>query len=138
MPRVFRAMKRDPDDKPLVERSASGLGVRPGIDIDVNLDGDAIANGKGMSVCPAWRDIAITRIPKRLRNKCPGARGSNTNCCFALGTGAFLAGPVAQELSLVLTGATHGHIAPLYTIPLVQFEANLAVTRSDWEIDETG
>ena len=52
MPLVFRAMKRDEDGLPTVERSASGLGIRPGTDVDVDARGNAVVNGKGMSVSP--------------------------------------------------------------------------------------
>ena len=46
MPVVFRVMKKDQDDLPKVEQSASGLGVRPGIDIDLDAQGNAIVNGQ--------------------------------------------------------------------------------------------
>jgi hypothetical protein len=36
MPRVFRAMRKDEDGLPHVEQSASGLGVRAGVDIDLD------------------------------------------------------------------------------------------------------
>ena len=50
MPKIYRAMKKDDDDKPYIEQSANGLGVRPNHDIDVDVNGNAIANKKGMSV----------------------------------------------------------------------------------------
>jgi hypothetical protein len=57
MPRVFRAMRKDEDGLPHIERSASGLGVRPDKDIDVDPDGKIFVNGKGMSVGPGWREV---------------------------------------------------------------------------------
>ena len=40
MPRVFRAMRKNEDGLPHVERSASGLGMRLDKDIDVDGDGN--------------------------------------------------------------------------------------------------
>src|SRR5271154_2187981 len=82
MPLVYRSMKRDEDGFPTVEQSASGLGVRTGTDIDVDEHANAIANGKGMSVAPAWRDLNFMVIPKRLRDQVSRARGSNSRFCF--------------------------------------------------------
>jgi hypothetical protein len=53
MPLVFRAMKKDEAGLPTVEPSARGLGVRTGIDVDLDSQGNALANGKGVSVSPA-------------------------------------------------------------------------------------
>jgi hypothetical protein len=63
MPQVFRAMRRDQDGLPIVARSATALGVRPGKDIDVDDLGNAVVNDKGMSVSPTWRDMSIFFIP---------------------------------------------------------------------------
>jgi hypothetical protein len=136
MPLVFRAMRKDDDGLPTVERSASGLGVRPGIDIDLDAQGNALANGKGMSVAPAWRAISILRIPKRLRAKVPGARGSNNTHCFRAGAGPFQRGAFAAGLELIPDSATHGCVAPVQTVPLSQYESDLSATRADWQIDE--
>ena len=133
---IFRVMRKDEDGLPAVEQSARGLGVRAGIDVDVDGQGNVIANNKGMSVAPSWRDISILRIPKRLRDKVPGARGSNSTFCFRAGSGAFHAGPFAAGLKLTVDSNTHGCVAPTETMPLVQFERNLAATQSDWQVDE--
>ena len=71
MPKVFRIMKRDSDGLPTVAPSSSALGVRPGIDIDVDELNNAITNDKGMSVYVSWRDISPRRIPKRLGGQGP-------------------------------------------------------------------
>jgi hypothetical protein len=136
MPLVFRAMKRSEDELPTVEQSASGLGVRPGIDVDVDTWGNAVVNGKGMSVSPSWRAISILRIPKRLRDKVPGARGSNNTFCFRTGAGPFQAGEFAPGLDFVPDSATHGCVTPTQSVPLAQYESDLAATRVDWQYDE--
>ena len=65
MPRMFRIMKKDAGDKPILGQTATTLGIRPG---EVNLDalGNVILNDKGMSVNPEWRVASIGLIPKRL------------------------------------------------------------------------
>ncbi len=63
MPRVFRTMCKDTDGLPRVEQSAKGLGVRPNLDIDLDPTCDVLANGKGTSVSPNWRNLLLFRIP---------------------------------------------------------------------------
>lgn len=131
MPRVFRVMKREQDGLPTVAQASNALGVRPGIDIDVDPQGNAISNDKGMSVAPSWRDISPRRIPKRL-----GGQGSNHSAAFTLGSGPFQAEAIATGLELFPDGPTHGVIRPTQPVPLTQYEADLAATRADWQVDE--
>jgi hypothetical protein len=128
-------MRQEPDGLPTV--SPTGLGVRPGIDIDLDARGNVLANGKGMSVAPNWRDINITRIPKRLRSIVPGAAGSNHTFCFRMGDGPFVQGPFAKGLTLDHDSATHGNVAPAQVVPFATYQADLAATRPDWQEDET-
>jgi hypothetical protein len=137
MPLVYRAMKKDDDGFPAVESSASGLGVRTGIDIDVDAHGNTITNDKGMSVSPAWRVMPVWRVPKRLRDKCPGARGPNSTFCFKTGTGPFQRAHFAEGLELVPDSSTHGCIAPTQLVPLVTYVSDLELTRINWQIDES-
>jgi hypothetical protein len=132
MPKVFRVMKRDQDGLPIVGPASNALGVRPGIDIDLDQQGNAIPNDKGMSVSPAWRDISPRRIPKRL-----GGQGSNSAAAFTLGSGPFQQAVIADGLELLPDCATHGVIRPTQLVPLAQYEADLAGTRPNWRVDET-
>jgi hypothetical protein len=137
MPLVFRAMRKEDDGFPKVEQSAGGLGVRPGVDIDLDPQGNAMVNGKGMSVSPAWRDLPISRIPRRQRSVVPGARGSNNTFCFKTGDGPFRPGAFAAGLVLEPDSATHGCVTPERLVPLQQYESDLAATRSHWQVDES-
>jgi hypothetical protein len=137
MPQLFRAMKRDEDGLPTVDQSASGLGVRPGVDVDVDGNGTVRMNEKGMSVSPVWRAISILRIPKRLRAVAPGARGSNNTFCFRAGEGPFERGAFAHGLNLIPDSATHGCLTPAELVALNRYEADLAGTRGGWQVDET-
>src|SRR5437016_186230 len=121
MPLVYRVMKKDGDGLPTVEPTSNGLGVRPGTDVDMDPQGNVIANGKGLSVSPSWRDMPLLRIPKRLRDKVRGARGPNHRFCFRAGTGPFQPGAFGAGLDLVPDSPRHGCIAPAQTIPLAQF-----------------
>ena len=135
MPRVFRVMKKDPDGLPTI--SHTSLGVRPGVDIDLDSQNNVLVNGKGMSVAPNWRDINGNRIPKRLRPIAPGAGGSNNTFCFGAGNGSFVQGLFTKGLTLEPDSPTHGNVAPAQVVPLAAYEADPAATRPDWQVDET-
>src|SRR5439155_22000762 len=122
-------MKKDPDGLPTV--SQTNLGVRPGVDVDLDAQNNVLVNGKGMSVAPNWRNINRNRVPKRLRSIVPGAGGSNNTFCFRTGNGAFVQGAFANGLSLEPNSATHGNVAPAQVVPLATYEANIAATRPD-------
>ncbi len=134
MPQVFRSMKKALDGLPAVGPSASALGVRPGNDIDLDHQNNAVVNHKGMSVCRSWREMSIFRIPKRLDRR---GQGNNSLYCFKWGTGPFQRGAFAAGLELLPDSVTHGVVRPTQSVPLAQYEADLAATRADWQIDET-
>ncbi len=125
------------EGKPVVDASGKGLGVR-GVPVngvtDVDLDGDGrvVLNGKGMSVVPEWRDLPLFLIPRRLKDKRPGARSlSNETCCFSMGDGT-----ITPTLDLKQDSETHGNVVPHQSIFLDQFQDDLAATGDLWTIDE--
>jgi hypothetical protein len=128
-------MRKEPDGLPTI--SQTSLGVRPGVDVDLDAQNHVLVNGKGMSVAPNWRDININRIPKRLRPILPGAGGSNNTFCFRAGDGAFVQGAFAHGLTLEPDSATHGNLAPAQVVSLAAYEADIAATLPDWQEDET-
>jgi hypothetical protein len=136
MPLVYRVMKKDEDDLPVVGSTARCLGARPGTDIGVTATGDVILDGQGLSVSPGWRVINPNFIPRRLKHLVPRARGSNNDCCFRSGEGAFVAEPFASGIELVPDSATHGPLAPAAVVPLDDYQSDLAATRDTWQIDE--
>jgi len=93
---------------------------------------NAIPNEKGMSVSPSWQTLPIRRIPKRL-----GGQGSNNTHCFKCGSGPFVQSLFAPGLVLVPDSPTHGVIRPAQLVQLTELEANLAATRTGWQIDES-
>lgn len=133
---VYRIMKKDENGLPVVGPSSSTLGVRLGIDIDLDAQNNVLVNGKGMSVAPGWRDVNPNCIPKRLRPLLPGAGGSNNTFCFRRGEGPFQRGPFANGVNLEPDSPKHGNVVPAQAVPLATYEADLEATRSDWQIDE--
>ena len=137
MPLVYRVMKKDEDDLPVIEQSASGLGIRPGTDVDVDSQAKVIANGKGMSVAPSWRALPVFRIPKRLRNKAQVL--AVPIMCTA---SAQVPGCSSRALLLLvwnwsLTARGMAVSPQAQTVSLAQYQNDLAATRSDWQIDES-
>ena len=130
---VFRVMREEADGYPRVEQSANGLGVRPGSDIDIDPSGHVRVNDKGMSVNLNWRNAPTFRIPSRLRHLIEGARGSEANACFRYGSGPFERGEFAKGLMVEPDSSTHAVIVPNAPVPLAEYEADLAATRSEWE-----
>jgi hypothetical protein len=130
---MFRIMKKDDDDKPRLGQTAMTLGVRSG-EVDLDAQGNAICNDKGMSVNPEWRDAPLSMIPKRLGT---GGRGSNSTHCFRRGTGAFQQSACGTGLELLPDSATHGVVRPVQLVLLATYEADLHATRPEWEVDET-
>lgn len=133
LPRMFRIMKKDADDKPTVGQTATTLGVRLA-EIDLDAHGNVMPNSKGMSVSPAWRMVSIFLIPKRLGT---GGRGSNNSYCFRRGNALFQQAQCGAGLELLPNSATHGVVRPTQLVPLAQYQSDIAATRSDWQIDET-
>ena len=136
MPRVYRAMRSDGDGCPRIEATAAGLGVRVGVDVEVDAGGIVVLDGKGMSVSPDWRDLPLHRIPERLKAEVPDARGSNRSSCFRYGIGPFLRGAFADDLTLEPDSSSHGTVAPSRPMSLPEYQAALAMTRTGWVVDE--
>jgi hypothetical protein len=80
MPQVFRIMRRDADGLPTVQQASSALGVRPGVDISLDVQGNVIVNGEGMSVNPGWRMASILRIPRHHGDPPRLAGGRDVKC----------------------------------------------------------
>jgi hypothetical protein len=132
VPRMFRAMKRENDNKPKVGQTSCELGVRPN-EVDTDGQGNALVNEKGRSVAPEWRDLPIFFIPPRLGT---GGRGKNSHSCFRRGAGAFQQGACGNGLELMPDSPVHGVVRPDQVVPLADYLKNLADTREEWEIDE--
>jgi hypothetical protein len=139
MPRLYRSMFHD-GERPLIGDEQNHLGVRVVADPrpDVQPDGDGyVGPGQGgMSVAPHWTKLPPFLIPERLNKLVPRARGDNALKCFRHGGGEFADGPVASGLAFRHTSSKHGLVEPAERMTLDSFQAALAATRNNWEVDE--
>ena len=143
MARIVRPMKKDPADpqRPLVAPRFCCLGVRlrevtlipPG-----DPAGQVQADGMGMSVSADWKNLDPQLIPEELEDDENGARGKKM-AVFVLGngTGPFAEAPVAHGLEMHFkpNKTDSGNVCPVVATMLVQFQADLAATAPNWEID---
>ncbi len=144
----YRGMAED-NGKPGVGRSARLLGVRPGIDIDVEqlplgcLDRNgywlaapeqqhqgeliavAVRNTKGMSV-----SLSIEGLPRFRKPAKFGGRGKDPLWQID-------SSQIAGDLEAIQDSPTHVSILPKVTMRLDRYETALAETQNDWEkVDE--
>jgi hypothetical protein len=91
-----------------------------------------------MSVAPAWRQLPLHLVPRRLKGLRPAAVGKNSLAIYRKGDGPFVQGPFADGLRLYPdpSKSNHGVVEPVRVMPLQEYQAALAATRSDWSIDE--
>lgn len=134
MPLIYRSMTPD-GDRPKVGPTARTLGARVPADIPVQ-DGHVSPGTGGMSVTPSWRDLAPHRIPRRLVHLAPSAHGSNNDFCWRMGEGPFEKGAVSEDLELRPDRPPHGSVEPSATMTLDRYQAALAATQDQWQIDE--
>ena len=146
--RMYRSMV--PNDRtparPSVGRSARELGVRVGVDVHPDESGNVGPNGEGMSVSRSLATLPDHRCPRRLRALHPGASGNDADRVFRLGYGAFVRGAVAAGLRLRPDDkpapghgtVTHGVVEPAKSVPLGDYERDLAATQEPWDVDESG
>lgn len=133
-------MHSDTDGSPIVGDAANKLGVRfpPVAPADVDLcpaTGKVLANRKGMSIAPDWRNLPVHRIPVRLQPRFPAAVGSNRYRCYRLREFEFVDCSISQLLVLFV-GQGHGVICPRVDMPADQLRVALSETRAEWEVDE--
>lgn len=144
MPTVFRSMKAADDGLPVIGDQAKELGVRvppnphPDISVDANTN-LVVLDGSGMSVVANWRLLPPHLIPIRLALVVKKAKGPNSLLCYRLGNGPFVPGPLSAGLDLALkpNETVRGNVLPSGPVTVIQFQADLAATRSQWVVDET-
>jgi len=137
VPRMFRAMLKDGDDKPTVGQGFCELGARAN-EIDLDAQNNAIPTGKGMSVAPEWRLLSVFVLPRRLD---PRGRCKKPVHCFRRGTSPFQQMTFGTNLELVPDHphqgvVNHGIVRPEQPVPEADHQQNLASTRAEWEVDE--
>jgi hypothetical protein len=89
-----------------------------------------------MSVAPALRKLPSFLIPERLKGTVPKACGDDRLRVWRHGEGAFADGSINGQLALGRTTAKHGEVEPASRTLLGDYQAALAATKNDWELDE--
>lgn len=116
------------------------LGVRvpphPRADVAPDADGKVGPDKKGLSVAPGLVAMPQGLVPERLREKRPGARGSNRLRVFRAGEGSFQRARVADALEMVPTSPKHGVLQPIQPARLDDYQRELAATQQMWRVDE--
>ncbi|MCC5636733.1 hypothetical protein LC593_12845 [Nostoc sp. CHAB 5844] len=143
----YRAMAEE-NGQPKVGRSARLLGIRPGIDVDVeqmyrdyldaqgylypkterNSTGElvavAIRNTKGLSTSVSIEGLPAFRKPTKFG-------GSGRDTLWQIEDSQ-----ITGDLEAVQDSATHVSIMPITTMLLEKYEAALAKTQNDWKTVE--
>jgi hypothetical protein len=137
MPKIYRGMKKE-NGKPALGASATTLGVRIPDDIRPDADDRVRPGTGGMSVSPSLRTLPLHRIPARLRERVPKARGNNDLFVWSMGEGTFACGAVATGLLLRVdpSNDNHGFVEPDTIMELSEYQRSLYTTQDAWSIDE--
>ena len=121
---MFRAMKSEPDGLPKVGRSSRELGIRidgPIRDLPVGEDGMVEPKTGGMSVAlDAVQNLPKPRLPRSLG-------GEGRDPIFTMRRAV-----VVDKLILRIDRYPHAFVEPIHRCLLVEFESDLARTRSFW------
>ena len=142
VPRLVRPMRLDIDGLPKLGTRSKCLGVREPpdrhADVDVDKAGNVLLNRKGLSVSADGRQLPGHLIPEHLDDGFNGASCIGMRV-FVHGTGPFQEGPVAMGLELLhkAHASESGVVAPTASVPLPQYQQDLADTRPNWAIDES-
>jgi hypothetical protein len=126
---------------PAVGTADNMLGVRlpphPRADVHPDPSGNVGPVGEGLSVAPNLTALPPSLVPERLRDKRPGARGTNALRVFRAGNGSFVRAPLGSTLELLPTTSKHGVVQPIRPTPIQGYEKELAATQGHWVVDES-
>ncbi len=89
-----------------------------------------------MSVAPSAAKIPPFLIPARLKAKYRAATGDDTTAIWSHGDGPFENSSVNDSLKLMVTSPVHGVLSPKEPVPIGDYQAALAATQAQWQIDE--
>lgn|SRR5215510_4627988 len=142
-PKMYRSMLPQSSTAPIapaVGTAGNMLGARepphPLADVHPDPEGNVGPSSKGLSVVPSLSVLPPNLVPERLRNKRPGARGTNALRVFRLGNVSFARAPLGSALELLPTSAKHGVIQPAQPMAVQEYQKELAATQGLWVVDE--
>ena len=142
-PKIYRTMVFETDETgrrlPQAGTGKNMLGARlppdSPADVQPDAEGNVARGGEGLSVAPSLKALPLRLVPERLRDRRPGARGSDDLRLFRLGEAPFQPSNIAEELELQPTSKTHGVVRPRAPMHVHHYQARLAATKPRW-IDE--
>lgn len=117
---VYRAMIEGPDGLPLASPTARGLGIREW-EIEVDDDGYVNYGGGGMSVSPR----SPLNLPEHRRPDEHGGTGLDPVWELSLDD-------LPPRLTYRETHERHGHLEPVETMLLYEYEEAIVDTRGSW------
>lgn len=145
MAKLYYRGMADQNGKPKIGRSARLLGIRPGIDIDIEQMPTGYLNDQGYLLAESERDFRGELVTVAVRN----TKGMSVSLSIESlpefrrpakfgGTGK---DPIWQiddknimgDLQAVQDSPTHVSILPRVTMSLERYETALANTQNDWE-----
>jgi hypothetical protein len=124
--RLYRSMKAAMDRHPEFGRTARTLGVRPGIDIPLDIDGRVAGGQGGMSVAPDAPD----NLPAHRRP--PEHGGTGKDPIWELDV-AGLGDELVYREDPPMPGV-HGFVEPSAPMMFAHYESALLATREAWRL----
>lgn len=123
---VYRAMKKDDQDKPVLGPNPRMLGVRDPTDITPNAQGDVTSDESGLSVSPP----PPTNLPKHRRPQSLGGTGKDPVFKIDLSS--------IRKLDLVFIpdsqNPSHGFLAPAHQMTYRKYEDCISRTKDFWSL----
>lgn len=142
-PKMYRSMLPQPSAAPVapaVGAADNMLSARvpphPRADVHPDPGGNVGPVGEGLSVSPNLTALPASLVPERLRDKRPGARGTNALRVFRLGNRSFVRASLGSALELLPTSSKHGVLQPIQPTPIQDYQKELAATQALWVVDE--
>ncbi|WP_026098790.1 Tse2 family ADP-ribosyltransferase toxin [Kamptonema formosum] len=145
MAKLYYRGMAEQNGKPKIGRSARLLGVRPGIDIDIELMPTGYLNEQGYLLAESEREFGGELVAVAVRNTKGMSVSLSIEGLPAFRRPAKFGGtgkdPLWQiddrniigDLQAVQDSPTHVSILPIATMSLERYEAALANTQNDWE-----
>jgi len=123
-------MKVSDDGLPQPGRSARTLGVRPGVDIEIDADGLVRDGGAGMSVAPG----SAMNLPEHRRP--PEFAGTGKDPVWEFDSAAV--GEFLRYREDPLMPGEHGFMEPSSSMTFERYESALFATREAWRLSSGG
>jgi hypothetical protein len=145
MTKLYYRGMADQNGKPKIGRSARLLGIRPGIDIDIEQMPTGYLNEQGYLLTESEREFRGELVTVAIKNTKGISVSLSIESLPALRRPAKFGGTgkdpiwqiddknIMEDLQAVQDSPTHVSILPRVTMSLEKYETALANTQNDWE-----